>query len=35
VFVSRAFAMLKGQIMEELEPAMLGDPRVIEEYLGV
>jgi urea transport system ATP-binding protein len=32
---SRAFAMLKGQITEELEPAMLGDPRVIEEYLGV
>jgi branched-chain amino acid transport system ATP-binding protein len=32
---SRAFAMIKGQITEELEPAMLGDPRVIEEYLGV
>jgi branched-chain amino acid transport system ATP-binding protein len=32
---SRAFAMLKGQVTEELEPAMLGDPRVIEEYLGV
>src|SRR5216117_348363 len=34
-FAQRAYAMLKGEITEELRPEALYDPRVIADYLGV